>query len=155
MKKIPAKNYFILLVMLIGVLVVTLFGASFYNNNLKKTSSLYKYANHMSSNDLKEYLSESSSLVIYISDKYDLTKEDVEDKLKDKIIELNLYNNFVYVDYKEFNDKFLEYFNNTYNTNLNVGMLPTIIIYNDGVIENIYYSLDVDAINRLNLDGVK
>ena len=155
MKKIPVKNYFILLVMLMLVIIVTLFGASFYNNNLKKTSSLYKYANHMSSNDLKEYLSESSSLVIYISDKYDLTKEDVEDNLKDKIIELNLYNNFVYVDYKEFNDKFLEYFNNTYNTNLNVGMLPTIIIYSDGVIEKIYYSLDTDAINNLSLDGVK
>lgn len=155
MKKVPVKNYFILLIMLIGVVLVTLFGASFYNNNLKKTSSLYKYANHMSSNDLKEYLFETSSLVIYISDKYDLTKEDIEDSLKDKIIELNLYNNFVYVDKKEFNDKFLDFFNTTYHTNLNVDMLPTIIIYNDGVIENIYYSIDIDSINNLNLDGVK
>ena len=155
MKKIPVKNYFILLIMLIGVVLVTLFGASFYNNNLKKTSSLYKYANHMGCNDLKEYLSESSSLVIYISDKYDLTKENIEDSLKDKIIELNLYNNFVYVDKKEFNDKFLDYFNTTYHTNLSVSVLPTIIIYNDGVIENIYYSLDIDMVNNLSLDGVK
>lgn len=155
MKKIPVKNYFILLIMLIGVMLVTLFGESFYNNNLKKTSSLYKYANHMGRNDLKEYLSESSSLVIYISDKYDLTKENIEDSLKDKIIELNLYNNFVYVDKKEFNDKFLDYFNTTYHTNLSVSVLPTIIIYNDGVIENIYYSLDIDMVNNLSLDGVK
>ena len=155
MKKIPVKNYYILLVMLMLVIIVTLFGASFYNNNLKKTSSLYKYANHMSSNDLKEYLQESSSLVIYISNKYDLSKETIEDNLKDKIIELNLYSNFVYIDYKEFNDKFLEYFNTTYHTNLNIGMLPIIIIYSDGVIEKIYYSLDTDAINNLSLDGVK
>lgn len=155
MKKIPAKNYFILLIMLIGVVLITFFGASFYNNNLKKTSSLYKYANHMGRNDLKEYLKESSSLIIYISDKYNLSKEEIEDDLKDKIIELNLYNNFVYVDYKEFNDKFLDYFNTAYHTNLNTNMLPTIIIYNDGIIENIYYSLDGAAINNLNLDGVK
>ena len=155
MKKIPLKNYFILLIMLFSVVVVTLFGASFYNNNLKKTSSLYKYATHMSKNSLKEYLSESPSLIIYISDKYDLSKEDVEESLKNKIIELNLYSNFVYVDYQEFDEKFLEYFNNTYHTNLNIDFLPTIVIYNDGAVEKIYYSLDIDIIRNLNLDGVK
>ena len=92
MRKIPVKNYFILLIMIFGVVVVTLAGKKYYNNNLKKVSGLYKYANHINRDELKEYLVESSSLIIYIADKYDLNKEDEEELLKDKIIELNLYN---------------------------------------------------------------
>ena len=155
MRKIPVKNYFILLIMIFGVVVVTLAGKKYYNNNLKKVSSLYKYANHINRDELKEYLVESSSLIIYIADKYDLNKEDEEELLKDKIIELNLYNNFIYVDSRVFNDKFLDYFNNTYHTNLNIDNLPTIIIYDDGVVEKIYYNLNVDIINNINLEGVK
>ena len=155
MKNIPLKNYFILLVMLIGVVLITLIFRNYYNNNLKKTSTLYKYANHMSRDDLDEYLLESSSLVIYIADKYDLDMEDEEELLKEKIIELNLYNNFIYVDYRVFNNKFLNYFNSTYHTNLNIDNLPTMIIYEDGVVENIYYNLNINTINNINLEGVK
>lgn len=39
MKNIPVKNYFILLIMLIGVIIVTFVGKNYYNNNLKKVNS--------------------------------------------------------------------------------------------------------------------
>ena len=155
MKNIPVKNYFILLIMLIGVIIVTFVGKNYYNNNLKKVNSLYKYANHINRDELKEYLGESSSLIIYIADKYDLNNEDAEDLIKDKIIELNLYNNFIYVDSRVFNDKFLGYFNNKYHTNFNIDNLPTIIIYDDGIVENIYYNLNIEAVRDINLEGVK
>lgn len=155
MRKIPVKNYFILLIMLFGVVIVTFAGHNYYNNNLKKVSSLYKYANHINRDELKEYLGESSSLIIYIADKYDLNNEDTEELLKNKIVELNLYNNFIYVDSRVFNDKFLGYFNNKYHTNFNIDNLPTIIIYDDGIVENIYYNLNTDIINGINLEGVK
>ena len=155
MRKIPVKNYFILLIMLFGVVVVTFAGKNYYNNNLKKVSSLYKYANHINRDELKEYLVESSSLIIYVADKYDLNNEDAEELLKDKIVELNLYNNFIYVDSRVFNDKFLDYFNSTYHTNLNVDNLPTMIIYDDGIVKNIYYNLNIDTINGINLEGVR
>ena len=64
MRKIPVKNYFIVLIMLIGVIIVTFVGKNYYNNNLKKVNSLYKYANHINRDELKEYLGESSSLII-------------------------------------------------------------------------------------------
>lgn len=155
MRKIAVKNYFILLIMLFCVVVVTFAGKNYYNNNLKKVSSLYKYANHINRDELKEYLVESSSLIIYVADKYNLNNEDAEELLKDKIVELNLYNNFIYVDSRVFNDKFLDYFNSTYHTNLNVDNLPTMIIYDDGIVENIYYNLNTDTINGINLEGVK
>ena len=54
-----------------------------------------------------------------------------------------------------FNNKFLNYFNSTYLTNLNMNNLPTIIIYNDGIVENIYYNLNIEAVRDINLEGVK
>ena len=141
--------------MLFGLVVVTFVGKNYYNNNLKKVSGLYKYANHIDRDEFKEYLVESSSLVIYVADKYNLNKEYEEELLKDKIIELNLYNNFIYIDSRVFNGKLLDYFNNTYHTNLNMDKLPTIIIYDDGVVEEIYYNLSIDTINNINLEGVK
>ena len=155
MRKIPSKNYMIVILMLILVIVVTFACRNFYNNNLKSTSEIYKYSRHMSEEDLKEYLYEAPSLVIYIADKYDLNNEIMENKLKKKIISNNLYNNFVYVDYREFDNKYLDYFNYNYHVNLNVNNLPTIIIYDDGVINNIYYSVDDTNIGNINLEGVK
>ena len=69
MKKIPIKNYFILALLLAIVVVVTFSLAKFYNNSLRPTSVLYKYAKHIDSRELIDYLQENSSTVIYISDK--------------------------------------------------------------------------------------
>lgn len=155
MRKIPSKNYVLFILMLIGVVVVTFCCRNFYNNNLRSTSEIYKYARHMSSDDLKEYLYESPSLVIYVADKYNLNNEIIENKLKKKIINNNLYSNFIYVDYREFNNEFLDYFNSTYHTNISIDKVPTIIIYEDGNISDIYHSIDDTNINSINLDGVK
>lgn len=155
MRKIPRKNYILLVLMLLGVVVITFACRDFYNNNLKKTSEMYMYARHMSRDDLKEYLFESPSLVIYVADKYNINNEFLENKLKKKIISNNLYNNFVYVDYREFNKKFINYFNSTYHTNLNVDKLPTIIIYEDGYISNIFYCIDDTSIAEINFEGLK
>ena len=75
MKKIPIKNYFILALLLAIVVVVTFSLAKFYNNSLRPTSVLYKYAKHIDSRELIDYLQENSSTVIYISDKYNTLKK--------------------------------------------------------------------------------
>ena len=78
MRKIPKKNYLILVIMLLGVVIITFSCRDFYNNNLKSTSVLYKYVRHMSKDDLKEYLFESPSLIIYVADKYELIFLDID-----------------------------------------------------------------------------
>lgn len=155
MRRIPIKNYIILLFIIIGVVVVTFGLRNFYNNSLRQTSVLYKYAKHMNSKELSAYLSENSSVIIYISDKYDLNKDDIENKIKSKIINHNLYNNFVYIDKRDFDSEYLLIFNNNYHTNINTDKLPTLIIYDDGSIADIYYSVDNSIINSINLEGVK
>lgn len=155
MKKIPKKNYLILIVMFCFVIIITFVGARFYNNSLKSTGILFKYAKHISSGELEQYLNENPSSIVYISDKYNLSNDDIEDILKNKIIEMNLYNNIVYMDIATFDNKFILKFNKKYKTKLDKSRIPTLIVYNDGQIENIYYSLDKNIVNSLDFGGIK
>lgn len=155
MKKIPKKNYVIVFFMFFIVVVLTLAGARFYNNSIKETSVLFNYLKNITSEELTQYLSENPSAVIYISDKYDLSNNENEELLKSKIIELNLYNNFLYMDKSQFNKKFIKQFNDKYKTNFDISKLPIIIIYSDSYIKNIYYSIDSEIIDNLNLGDVK
>ena len=65
------------------------------------------------------------------------------------------FKSFFYNNSVKLSLKFLNYFNSTYLTNLNMNNLPTIIIYNDGIVENIYYNLNIEAVRDINLEGVK
>ena len=155
MKKIPKKNYVIVFFMFFIVVVLTLAGARFYNNSINETSVLFNYLKNITSEELTQYLSENTSAVIYISDKYDLSNNENEELLKSKIIELNLYNNFLYMDKSQFNKKFIKQFNDKYKTNFDISKWPIIIIYSDSYIKNIYYSIDSEIIDDLNLGDVK
>ena len=155
MKKIPVKNYFILFGMIIIVVIVTFSLAKFYNNMLKPTSDLYKYAKHISSKELLDYLQENSSTIIYISDKYNTAIEDQERKIKDTIVEFNLYNNLIYLDKNELTKEFYKDFNKKYNTHISEYNLPTIIVLDDSVVKNAYYSLSVETVEGINFSDIK
>ena len=108
MRKIPTKNYFILLGLIIATVIVTIALGNFYTNRNRKTSNFYKFLPKVTLNDLDTYLQESDVTAIYINDKYELEDEKKETKLQNKIIELNLTNKFVYLDSNNINDKELK-----------------------------------------------
>ena len=155
MKRIPVKNYFILAFMVVITVMLTFVAADFYNNVLRKTTSIYKYANRLKAGEVDEYLDENSSVIIYVADKYDLTKEEIENALESKIIEHNLYNNFVYIDKREFNQKLVDLFNNKYQIKIEVDRIPTIMIYSDDNNSKIYYSVDKSVIENLDFGDIK
>lgn len=155
MRQIPKKNYIIFLLMIVGVVLVTFFGVNVYNNNIKPSSMLYKYLKTIKSDELNLYLSENPSTVIYISDKYDLSKEDIEKELKNRIVDLNLYDNFVYLDKDELNIDFVNGFNKANKTLITIDKLPTLIIFNDNEVEAVYYSLTEESIKKIDFEGVR
>ena len=155
MKKIPVKNYFILVGMIVIVVIVTFFLAKFYNNMLKPTSDFYKYAKHISSRELFDYLQENSSTIIYISDKYNTVIEDQEKVFKEKIVEHNLYNNLIYIDKNGLTEDFYKQFNKKYNTHINEYNLPVIIILDENKEKNAYYSLSVETVEGINFGDIK
>lgn len=155
MRKIPKKNYIIVIIMFCAVIVLTLSGARFYNNSIKETSTLYNYIKSITKEELDQYLSENPSTVLYISDKYNLSNNENEELLKSKIVEFNLYDNFIYMDKTQFDSEFVKKFNNKYKTKLDINKLPIIIIYSDSYIKNIYYSVDEELVSNLSLGDVK
>lgn len=155
MRIVPKKNYFILLLLSLVVIVLTLFLRSFYNNNLRPTSDIYNYAKIIKSDQLDLYLDENPSTIIYISDKYNLDNADLEEELKQKIISLNLYDNFVYLDKSELSDKIVLHFNDEYQTDFSLDKMPALIIINDKKVIFSYYSLTKDTLNNIDLGDVK
>lgn len=155
MRKISIKNYFILLGLFLVMVIITFSLAKLYNNVLKPTSVLYKYAKNISSRELIDYLQENPSTIIYLGDKYNTLLDDQEKVLKNKIIELNLYNNFIYIDKNEISNSFYSDFNKKYNTYIDKAHIPIVIILNDSELENIYYSLNIETINNIDLGGIK
>ena len=93
MRKIPQKNYYILIILLFVTIILTLSLSSIYKKKDSFVSSFYEYANKINSFDFDEYIIENSDLIIYISDKYSLSNESFETKFANKLDKLNLKSN--------------------------------------------------------------
>lgn len=143
MKKIPTKNYFILVVLLVVTAVLTLSLSNIYKNRDRLVSNFYNYANKITNEEFDEFLLEQSDLLIYISDKYDITNEYFEKEFEKKIDELNLKSSLVYIDKKELDKSFLNKLSKKYNINIDTSKLPVIVIMLDKkVVKYIYVTTD-------------
>lgn len=155
MKEIPKKNYFILIFIFFAVVIITFASANFYSNYLKKTTTLYNYLTEVNTEELSLYLSEHSSSAIYIGDKYNINNDEIEQNLKSKIIDYNLFDYFVFLDKTNLNDTFIKNFNTEYGTSVSVDKIPTLIIVTDGKLTEIYYSINMDTVNMINYGGIR
>ena len=143
MREIPKKNYYILVILLVVTALLTLLLSNIYLNKEKLVSNFYEYANKINPGEFDQYMTENSDIMIYISDKYDLTSENIEKKLKNKIEELNLKDNLIYLDKNVINKNFLEKLKKDYEIIINLEKTPIIVVIIDNkVIKNISLSPD-------------
>lgn len=145
MKKVPTKNYFILLGIVLVTVIVTVALGNFYANRNRETSVLYNFLPKVTLEDLDTYLSESDTVAIYIDDKYNLEDNTKQEELKNKIIELNLSNNFVFLDSNNINKSFKREFQQKYHYDL-TDDYPTIVVMNNRRVIDSYSELNVDII---------
>lgn len=138
MKKIPKKNYYILALLMIATIVFTIFIFNVYRDN-KTISEFYNYSNKITSKEFDEYLTENPDVIIYISDKYDLTHEEFEKDFQRKITKLNLKNNLIYLDKSSLNKNFLKKLKQEYELDINKKKMPVIIVVLDKKIINVVY----------------
>lgn len=131
MREIPKKNYYILVVLLAVTVLLTLFLSSLYLNKEKLTSRFYNYANVITPEEFDEFMTENSDVIIYISDKYDLSHETLEKEFETKIEELNLKHNLIYIDKEEINSEFVNNLKKTYQINLDLENTPIVIVMID------------------------
>lgn len=146
MKEIPKKNYYILVVLLVVTAILTLLLSNVYLNKEKMVSHFYEYSNKIKPEEFDEYMTENSDLIIYISDKYDLSHETFENKFKNKINHLNLKENLIYLDKNEIDKDFLNHLKKKYNINIETNRTPLIIIVIEKkVIKNIAITNESDV----------
>lgn len=146
MRKIPNKNYIILIVLLAVTVFVTLLLSNIYISKNKLTSSFYEYSNKIAVDDFEQYTIENPDAIIYISDKYDLTYETFEEKLKKKVDNLNLKDKLVFIDKNEINAKFINNLKKNYKINIDIQKTPIILVMTD---KNIIKSIYVDKFSNV------
>lgn len=139
MKKIPKKNYIILVILLISTVFLTLFLANIYSSKDRLVSSFYENTNKIKIEEFDGYIIENPDAIIYISDKYDLTNEKFEEKFHSKIDSLSLNDKIVYIDKKEIQEKFLSNLKNNYNTVIDLSKTPIVMVIVDKKVMKVNY----------------
>lgn len=131
------KNY-IYLIILISVTIVVTFGLSYlYKSKIAGESYAYNNLNKISSNEFKEYITENSDFIIYISDKNCLDYNKFEKKWIKKIQESNLLKNVIYIEKSEVSDELKRILKNKYKITYEEYKTPVIIVINDGNLSQI------------------
>ena len=146
MRKIQKKNYYALICLIVITVLFTLLLADVYKNRNKLVSNFYNYANKITGTEFSEYVLENSDIIIYVSDKYDLSHESFEKNLENKLNSLNLKDKLIFLDKSEINGKFLEEVEKMYDIDIDKSKLPTIIVIIDRkVIKHTYITPQTDV----------
>lgn len=142
-KKISARNYVILAVLLIATVFLTLLLSNIYISKTKVESDFYQYSNKIVANEFEEYVIENPDVIIYISDKYSLENKKQEKKLKEKIESLNLKDKLIFLEKEEVDKEFISMLNKKYKIDIEYGKLPYIIVLNDNEVST-WFHVDKD-----------
>lgn len=140
MRKVPAKNYLILLLLLVVTFGVVVFARDIYESRTKKqyTSIMNSFITEIKIDDLTDYTLENSPVVIYISDKTNVNLEDDEQKYKELLTDYNIQNYFVYLDTSSQVDDIIALFENKYSIDIDDSELPNLVVIVEGKVVDIY-----------------
>lgn len=139
MKKIPLKNYVILFVIVLITIIFTMYLSSFYKEKNKTESILSDYISEIKEQELTDYIIEKPIIFMYISDKYNLSNNNFEQELKNKINKENLKDYFVYLNVTELTQEFKDFFKENYKLDIDLNKNPILITIYDGNVESIKY----------------
>ena len=148
MREVPKKNYIIMLLVIIFVVVITIALANAYNNRVKKTSVMSNFLSEINEKDLDTYIKENPNIVIYVADKYNLDNDEQEEKIKKLMIESNISDYFVYLSPND-NKKLFSSLSKNYDGNISTEEMPVLIVFEEGKIVNCYYDIDKIDLNEV------
>lgn len=146
-RNIPKKNYFILVLMLISIVVLTFATVNIFKwikSNNVRNGYINKYVSEITYNELDTYLLEpASNTFIYITYTGNEQVYKLEKDLKKIISNYDLTDEFIYIDVTEEmeNNDFIKNINEKYSTNL-INKIPVIMYFKDGVLTDVINSDD-------------
>ncbi len=153
-KSIPLKNYIIVVVIVLLVVLGAIYACSWYKTikeyNLNK-SVITDTVNKIELETLESYIVDNSNFIMYLSDSSDESIKSFEKKFKRYIKNNSLNSEILYLDIKDYdNELVVETLLNYKSENLkNLKNIPfpNLLIFENGKIEDILY-LRKSSINR-------
>lgn len=159
-KNIPFRNYIILAGVLILSIIVVIYFYMWYDEfqvNKINTPVMNQYLSVINYNELGDYLVENKDVVIYISFLQDDATRKFEKNFKKIVDVYSLNNSILYLDLTEqYNDSNL--FNDIKNK-YTLSDMPCIVIFKDGIVDDVYsiedkdYDIDL-LVSYLKIKGV-
>lgn len=153
-RDIPRKNYLIVALMAIIVVILVLYLAKLYmnSNSDQKHSLMSNYLSNVTVQELDNYLLENPNIIIYWADNEDLSNSRFEKGLKKYLIEHDLQRYFVFVnthgltieEIKKIADKYLDA--ELKNKNIDLETMPNFLFVEDGKIVDILYKYKQDMV---------
>lgn len=155
-KNIPFRNYIILSVILILSVVGVVYFYMWYDElkmNSINTPVMNNYLSVINYNEIETYLVENKNVILYVSSLNDENTRKFEKKFKRIIRKYGLKKEILYLDLT--NNKSL----NNIIQNFKLTSMPCIIVFEDGIVNDVYsikdFNYDIDLIvDYLKMIGV-
>ncbi len=140
MRKIPLKNYFILIALVAVTIFLTYYCCNLYNahHEKKHTSLMLSFLTEIKEDDIENYVIDNPTVVLYISDKTDSSLADLEKEFKKYLAEKNIYSYFTYIDISKDKENVLKKFQENHDITLDYQTLPILITFQDGEFSEVY-----------------
>ena len=152
MNKVPFKNYVFLLLIIVFTVFITLFVSTLYKDSKRIVTDFYSYSNKITNKDFELYITENPNTIIYIYDKYNNSRKEFEENLKNQLETKYLTNNFVYMDKRELNKNLINYIKNNYGVQLKYNGKPVILIITDDEATSMIEVDEEANVDSLNLE---
>lgn len=147
-KKIPIKNYFIVVLLIILTVSLTFYLMITYNN---KDSKSLSFVSQVKENELDSYITERQEVIIYMSSSNNKYIKEFENELKKYTEDKNLKDLYVYLDLNDvssnfYNEFYVKYLKESYTGTFEIKE-PTIVIIRNGKIDS--YLNNINDVNQV------
>ena len=128
------KNYIYLILLTIITVGITLLLAGIYNKEVVHNCYAYENMNKIIPDEFEAYMLENPDTIIYIGDKNNLDNNKFEKKLVQKLENLNILENIIYIEKEEIGLDLKNILKEKYNFKYNEEKVPVIIVIIDNKI---------------------
>lgn len=153
-RKIPVKNYIVLIILTILTFALIYYLASYYQKRKAYESSIdtrMGFLSEVKENELQTYILENHDALIYISDSTDDQYRVFEKQLKTLIVGEDLTKELVYMDMYKMSNHFFENLKNdffTHSLNLQALVYPNVLTVSNGKIVSVLYPAEQEKSPR-------
>lgn len=151
MREIPKKNYFILLIVVVGFILIVFYLRDWYNAArlyYAETSPILEVSTVINANEISNYALENPNFILYVSSDEDKEIRKFDSELKDLILDNNL--TILYVDKKEnpnISDTLIEFGNSKVNNKINNNI--NLYCFKNGKITNVINNVNDYSIKEI------